>query len=50
MTAKEISEALAEQHQVEIAKTKLVLDEPIKPAAAIRSAPSWAMRSPGPST
>ena len=30
MTAKEISEALAEQHQVEIAKTKLVLDEPIK--------------------
>ena len=30
VTAKEISEALAEQHQVEIAKTKLVLDEPIK--------------------
>ena len=30
VTSKEISEALAEQHQVEIAKTKLVLDEPIK--------------------
>ena len=30
VTTKEISEALAEQHQVEIAKTKLVLDEPIK--------------------
>ena len=31
VTAKEISEALAEQHQWrEIAKTKLVLDEPIK--------------------
>jgi large subunit ribosomal protein L9 len=30
VTAKEISEALAEQHQLNIAKTKLVLDEPIK--------------------
>ena len=30
VTAKEISEALAQQHKVEIAKTKLVLDEPIK--------------------
>ncbi len=30
VTAKEISEALAEQHRWTIAKTKLVLDEPIK--------------------
>lgn len=30
VTAKEISEALAAQHDVNIAKTKLVLDEPIK--------------------
>ena len=30
VTAKEISEALSAQHGVEIAKTKLVLDEPIK--------------------
>ena len=30
VTAKEISEALAQQHGVNIAKTKLVLDEPIK--------------------
>ena len=28
--AKEVSEALAQQHGVNIAKTKLVLDEPIK--------------------
>ena len=30
VTAKEVSEALAQQHGVNIAKTKLVLDEPIK--------------------
>jgi len=30
VTAKEISECLAEQHGLTIAKTKLVLDEPIK--------------------
>ena len=30
VTAKEVSEALAAQHGVNIAKTKLVLDEPIK--------------------
>ena len=30
VTAKEISEALSAQHGVNIAKTKLVLDEPIK--------------------
>ena len=30
VTAKEISEALSAQHGVDIAKTKLVLDEPIK--------------------
>lgn len=30
VTAKEISEALAAQHNINIAKTKLVLDEPIK--------------------
>lgn len=30
VTAKEISECLAEQHGLNIAKTKLVLDEPIK--------------------
>jgi len=30
VTAKEVSEALAAQHGVSIAKTKLVLDEPIK--------------------
>lgn len=30
VTAKEVSEALAVQHGVNIAKTKLVLDEPIK--------------------
>ncbi len=30
VTAKEISEALAAQHKVNIHKTKLVLDEPIK--------------------
>jgi large subunit ribosomal protein L9 len=30
VTAKEISEALSSQHGVDIAKTKLVLDEPIK--------------------
>lgn len=30
VTAKEVSEALAEQHQLTIAKTKIVLDEPIK--------------------
>lgn len=30
VTGKEISEALAAQHAVSIAKTKLVLDEPIK--------------------
>ena len=36
VTAKEISEALAEQHQVEIAKTKLVLDEPIKACGGLR--------------
>ena len=30
VTAKEISEALAQQQQMNIAKTKLVLDEPIK--------------------
>ena len=30
VTAKEVSEALAAQHGINIAKTKLVLDEPIK--------------------
>ena len=30
VTAKEVSEALAAQHKISIAKTKLVLDEPIK--------------------
>ena len=30
VTAKEVSEALSQQHGVNIAKTKLVLDEPIK--------------------
>lgn len=30
VTAKEISECLAQQHSLNIAKTKLVLDEPIK--------------------
>ena len=30
VTAKEVSEALAAQHKINIAKTKLVLDEPIK--------------------
>ena len=30
VTAKEVSEALAGQHQLTIAKTKIVLDEPIK--------------------
>ena len=30
VTAKEVSEALAAQHSVNIAKTKLVLEEPIK--------------------
>ena len=30
VTAKEVSEALAAQHGVNIAKTKIVLDEPIK--------------------
>ena len=30
VTAKEISEALSTQHGLNIAKTKLVLDEPIK--------------------
>lgn len=30
VTAKEISECLAAQHNIQIAKTKLVLDEPIK--------------------
>ena len=30
VTAKEVSEALSEQHGLNIAKTKLVLDEPIK--------------------
>ena len=30
VTAKEVSEALAAQHGISIAKTKLVLDEPIK--------------------
>ena len=30
MTAKEISEALAAQHGLNIAKTKLVLEDPIK--------------------
>jgi large subunit ribosomal protein L9 len=30
VTAKEVSEALAAQHGVNVAKTKLVLDEPIK--------------------
>ena len=30
VTAKEISECLAQQHGLNIAKTKLVLDEPIK--------------------
>ena len=30
VTAKEVSEALSEQYGVNIAKTKLVLDEPIK--------------------
>ena len=30
VTAKEVSEALAQQHGVNIVKTKLVLDEPIK--------------------
>mgnify|MGYP000563894367 FL=1 len=30
VTAKEISESLAQQHGLNIAKTKLVLDEPIK--------------------
>ena len=30
VTAKEISEALAQQHGMNIAKTKIVLDEPIK--------------------
>ena len=30
VTAKEISECLAQQHDLNIAKTKLVLDEPIK--------------------
>ena len=30
VTGKEISEALAAQHAIRIAKTKLVLDEPIK--------------------
>ena len=30
MTAKEISEALSAQHGLSIAKTKIVLDEPIK--------------------
>jgi large subunit ribosomal protein L9 len=30
VTSKEISESLAEQFQLNIAKTKLVLDEPIK--------------------
>ena len=30
VTAKEISECLAQQHNIQIAKAKLVLDEPIK--------------------
>ena len=30
VTAKEVSETLAAQHRINIAKTKLVLDEPIK--------------------
>lgn len=30
VTAKEVSEALAAQHSVNIAKTKIVMDEPIK--------------------
>ncbi len=30
VTSKEIADALKEQHQIEIAKTKLVQDEPIK--------------------
>ena len=50
VTAKEISECLAQQHGLNIAKAKLVLTSPSRPAAAIRSRPSWAMRSWVPST
>ena len=44
VTAKEISEALASQHGLNIAKTKIVMGEPIKPAAATSIKPSWATK------
>ena len=37
VTAKEISECLAQQHGLNIAKTKLVLDEPIKACGCYKS-------------
>lgn len=36
VTAKEVSEALSAQHDVNIAKSKLVLDEPIKACGGFR--------------
>ena len=44
VTAKEVSEALADQHGITIAKPSWFWTSPSRPAAAIRSAPSWAMR------
>lgn len=45
VTAKEVSEALADQHGITIARPKVVLDEPIKACGGYQIRASWAMRS-----
>ena len=50
VTAKEVSEALAEQFGVNIPKARHTRSRVSSPAAAIRSAPSWDTRSAAPST
>ena len=49
VTSKEISDALKEQYGLDVAKTKIVQDEPIKSFGTYQLKCKLAMRSPAPS-